>query len=218
MKGLLYKDLLVINSYKKSFLLMLAVYTLMGYGNTSMASFSIFGTLIVAVMAVTSTFSYDELAKWDTFALTMPLSRNDIVKSKYVLTIILLGISFILSIFISILLTILNGTSLNINSLFEMLLSSSLGVTFILSIFLPLFYYFGVEKGRLYFMIVPVLIFLIFIGISYGVEFFHIDLSFLDTSLNYLDQISFIIIPIIMMILLFTSYKISCKVFSKREF
>lgn len=47
------------------------------------------GAMIMVMCAIlpTTFMSYDEKAKWDKYALSMPLSRDDMVISKYIISI-----------------------------------------------------------------------------------------------------------------------------------
>lgn len=55
--------------------------------------FSVIGAMIslLVVSLVISSFSYDDLAHWDSFAATLPVSRRKLVASKY-LFLLLLGV------------------------------------------------------------------------------------------------------------------------------
>ena len=53
------------------------------------------------MMITITSFSYDALAKWDRYALSLPLTRKDIVAGKYLLSIILCLLATILSFLIS---------------------------------------------------------------------------------------------------------------------
>ena len=53
------------------------------------------------MMIFITTFSYDEYNSWDAYAISMPVSRKDIVKSKYIASIILIFIAVIFTIIIS---------------------------------------------------------------------------------------------------------------------
>ena len=82
MKGLLVKDLLVLRKYARTMVVFILVYIVVFSMLDSVDVISGMVTLVLAMMSV-ATFSYDELAKWDRFGLTMPVSRNQVVASRY---------------------------------------------------------------------------------------------------------------------------------------
>ena len=82
MKGLLVKDLLVLRKYARTMVVFILVYIVVFSMLDSVDVISGMVTLVLAMMSV-ATFSYDELAKWDRFGLTMPVSRKQVVASRY---------------------------------------------------------------------------------------------------------------------------------------
>lgn len=82
MKGLFMKDLLVLRKYARTMAVFILVYIVVFSMLDSVDVISGMVTLVLAMMSV-ATFSYDELAKWDRFGLTMPVSRKQAVASRY---------------------------------------------------------------------------------------------------------------------------------------
>lgn len=153
MKGLLYKDLVLIKEYYLKIMLLLfllyAVIFMVINGGESMI-YMMAGVFAV-VFAVTpiTTFSVDNTSKWDCFALSAPLRRRDLVGGKYLLSIIVTvigtGVSGFL-ILIALLTNKLDGVTMG-----EMagLLYGSFAISFLfVSGLLPLTYRFGPEKSR----------------------------------------------------------------------
>lgn len=95
MSGLVYKDLMVM---KKTLLIYVIIGAFYGYldisnGRTGMMFAML---LITSTMVPISAIAYDERSKWDKIVNTMPLSRKEIVLSKYVLAILLTAISSVI--------------------------------------------------------------------------------------------------------------------------
>ena len=67
MKGLLIKDFLLLRSYGKSLLLMFLLFLIIGA--TSGPAFIVGIVMIESVMLAVSTFSYDDMAKWNSYML-----------------------------------------------------------------------------------------------------------------------------------------------------
>lgn len=84
MKGLLCKDwAILVNSYKKNFLIMVVLYL-------GMAVFLHMDYLYYALVAVcgvyaSSTMNFDDSAHWDTYARTLPVTPGQVVGCKYLL-------------------------------------------------------------------------------------------------------------------------------------
>ena len=90
MKGLLLKDLYVLKDSLKVYLIIFLLYGYMGIveGEIGLMYAMVFITSVV--LPITSV-SYDERCGWDRLANTMPVSRKQIVYSKYLLAFILLA-------------------------------------------------------------------------------------------------------------------------------
>ena len=91
MKGLIKKDLFIIKNNLKIILILFIVFFLTGLKNSTDMSYI---PITLSVVLFLSTFSYDEFNKWDAYAITLPNGRVNIVKSKYVATIILVVITY----------------------------------------------------------------------------------------------------------------------------
>ena len=145
MKGLMLKDLYVISKQMKYILLMIILFTiLLGY------TFGAFALILCAMLPIT-TIGYDERAKWDKYAATMPYSRTEIVLSKY-----LLGLGCMLCAVVIVLIGML-GYAIFANTAFSMesviYIVSVLSIALIfMSLNLPIMFKWGVEKGRLIFI------------------------------------------------------------------
>lgn len=148
MRGLLIKDFINLKAQSRVMLVVFAFYVIMGIvgGNREMFSFVM---IFLMIMLPITAMAYDERSKWDKYALTMPVSRQDLVISKYLLGLILAGTAFLLNI----VLQLLAGAE----SIGEVL-PLSLGILgfalLVMAILLPLNFKFGVEKGRLLMMMV----------------------------------------------------------------
>ena len=96
MTGLIIKDFLNLKSSLKTSLLILIPFSFMAYKSQDPIYLMSVFILIISMQSI-SAISYDNLAKWDIYALTMPISRGKMVISKYILSILLSIISLIIS-------------------------------------------------------------------------------------------------------------------------
>lgn len=209
MIGLIKKDFLMIKGNLKLVVLIFFVFFLMSLqGQFDMS----FAPAMVSVMLFMSTFSYDEYNKWDAYAVTLPNARKNIVKSKYLATFLLI----LLSVFITFLLNILVGIinkNLNLEDVLSVMIGCTFGILLVESIMYPLIFKYGIEKGRIG----------LFIGsfvIVGAIGFFSKMISVPTPSalITFLDHYFLFIFPLIVGILLILSYKISEKIYLKKEF
>lgn len=150
MKGLILKDFFVL---KKTMLLYLMIELVMlaaAIFNPSMMTFAVLYFLILAMMLPITALAYDERAGWNKYALTMPLSRKNLVLGKYLLGLILLGVSILLNLLFVGGYGMMTGFSTFGAKDFTMLLSVSAAAgCLFLSVLMPIMFRLGTEKGRI---------------------------------------------------------------------
>ena len=206
MIGMIKKDILMVKNNAKSMLVTIMLYvfyTLMFDMDMS------FLLPFMALMISISTFWYDDYNGWHAFVSTLPFGRVNVVKSKYVTTLVLIIITTI----IGILLHFLINNQVVISEYFSSLMGEIVAMIFMMSVLFPIIFKYGAEKGRLAMMIIGISI----VGIVLLVtKFIQIDIpiSFIKFFNSYYAVI-FIVISIIMIIL---SYHISKKIYLNREF
>ena len=209
MLGLIKKDLLMIKSNLKLVFVMLFVFFIMALqGDFDISYIPPF----IIVMLFMSTFSYDEYNHWDAYAITLPNGRKNVVKSKYITTIVLALIAIIITIILNILVGIINN-DLDFDKFIAIIVGCSAGIVCIQSIMYPLIFKYGIEKGRIGLF---ALTFVIVGIISLLSRIINIEIP--NNIVIFLDKYWFIIIPIILIIILLISYKISEKIYLKKEF
>ncbi|MGO0905463.1 ABC-2 transporter permease [Clostridioides difficile] len=211
MKGLILKDLLNLKSNMKVMILFMILFGYMssiGDGNNS--SF-VSVIIVLCTTMIVSTFSYDDLNKWDSYVLTMPIKRNTIVLSKYLTMLIfsLMGVIF------SLIISIINGYFKNTLILSETLIITglilSISVCFA-SLILPLIYKFGTEKARLLMIASFLIPTAALLGLKNLLERFNSNVS-IEIILNTLVYC----LPFIAILFFVISYFISTKIYCKKE-
>lgn len=206
MKGLIIKDILNLRKILKTSFLMLVFFTLITY-NSKNPNFLVGIFVLILTMQFISSIAFDEQSKWNVYALTMPISRKDIVLSKYIISILLSIIGLLLSTTVAyfIILPKSNFTSL------ELLISAyvTFGIAMLfLSILLPLIYKYGVEKSRMLMLIVISIPSLLIFYLN------KIGIPLPDKSqLMNLFKVS----PLIIIAVLFISINISYKIFKRQD-
>ena len=162
MKGLLLKDLFVVSEFVRVLTLMVIVFIV---SMMAIDGFSVIGAMIslLVVSLVISSFSYDDLAQWDSFAATLPVSRRKLVASKYLFLLLLGVLAVVFNGLVSVLFAALQpGVSLAEQFVTGILIS--MAACIIDFVLIPLIYKYGAEKSRMMMMMVIVIIF----GITYG--------------------------------------------------
>ena len=172
MTGLMLKDMYSLRTYfLKQLALMTVLYLAIPVG--LMKNFSFLSPMLTmsVVMMLISSFSVDEASRWDSYALTLPVTPRAIVGAKYLLFYgALLGTGVIASVLCGVLdsFTYRNG--------FLEIAASTGGVIVVymlVTVFmLPLFFKLGAEKARVAMTLCFILPFLL---IVWGLSLIHIS-------------------------------------------
>ena len=209
MKGLLIKDFLVLKKTGRVFLMLLVLYLIMTiFMNTDMGPLMVF----ICGMLSISTFAYDEQAKWDAYALTMPVSKRDLVREKYIMAIILCFIGAVSGVGLSIA-SNLNAPFIDWKGIF-IASGVALCASYLFnSLALPLLYKFGAEKSRVILLgcyAVPL------IGASLVMNELEKSSDAL-LRLQSLLNLGVILLPFVTIAVLFASYLISLRIYNKKD-
>lgn len=153
MTGLLYKDLCNLKKYLFQLgAIVLVISFLFLNSSTGVIVLGAY-VVMISLMVVLNSIAYDDMAQWDKFALTMPLSRKTLVKSKYLLGLltVLVGEGYAL---ILVLLSsfFFPGASL-VEHVFSVAASGLCGLLMI-AVMLPFLIRYGVEKARIILILV----------------------------------------------------------------
>ena len=216
MTGLIMKDILVMRKALTSYLFIMVLYAVMALLDIFNFGFLItFVQVMLMVLPITA-FAYDEQAKWDRYAMSLPLGRSKVVGARYLFVLVLALCTFSLALFGIAIIYLLQQEDL-VEMLLTLMVSASIGLL-VPAIILPLNYKLGAERAR------PYLYTVIFIPVIVVVLLSKLDL--LDLSaLNALEALSpaFIIggaalLPLVGLAALFISYLISCRVAAGKDF
>ncbi len=213
MKGLLLKDIYNMRKVGKQYLLILLFFTCYCFFLKNPSFFPMM-TVMSFSMLVLTTMGYDEAAGFDKYALTLPLNREDLVRAKYLLLVLLLVFSFVLGMLGSTLIGLfMQGDTEPI--LDQMLSVATVAVIFLLvyATILPLVFKLGVEKARMMMMVCYIAVFAgIFIVFKLAVG--------LGASGEQMEEKMMILVPavvILTVLYLIGSYFVSIRIIRKRE-
>lgn len=210
MKGLIKKDFLMIRSNIKILVILFVVYGLMAFKGEMDLSFLL---PFMSVLVMTSTFSYDAYNKWDAYAITIPDGRKNSVRAKYLATIMLIILTTIVISILAIITFYAHTRTIDFENILSSLVGALFATVLLQSFMYPTIYKFGLEKAR-------ISIFIIVFGITLliGIISKVVNFSSLLQTLNTLNNYWMIILPLIMIIMLYVSYKISEKIYMKKEY
>ncbi len=210
MLGFIKKDFAMIKSNFKLIGILIVVYTVMGLFEEIDISFIL---PFISVMIMISTFSYDNYNKWDAYSISLPDGRKNSVKSKYVATILMILIISIITIILSFIISYINTKTINYEEILISMLGTIFGTLLVLTFMYPVIYKFGVEKAR-----IGIFVTIFGLAIIGGLLSKYIDISFITKLLSFLEDYLIIILIAVTIIMVYISYKISEKIFSKKEF
>lgn len=208
MIGLIVKDLMTIQRQLKSqafvvlFLLVMAIFM---HQSSMLLAVIVF---IVTIQAITA-LTYDEQSSWDKYANTLPISKGDIVLSKYILSVLLIIIGLVIALPIIFIINYFtdNGITTDFFLTFNMIVTLALCL---LAVLLPIYIKFGSIKGKM------VLIALCFIpGFLLGMFKEYLP----NMPLTFLNLKQFVYVaPVAGLLILWLSSLISTAIYKRKEF
>lgn len=216
MAGLIIKDLINLKRYGKILGVLIAIYAIMSFINKDVSMFNSFFTVVLAMITISS-YSFDEAAKWDSYALSMPVDRKDIVRGKYCLLLIITLIGLGISLLFTVSINLYTGSNSLLKN-FEFSIIGGLGLLFLYSIIIPFITRFGVEKAR----IIIIIVLMLPMAIGYLIKnSFNNEIIIPEIILEISElflQYESIIVSIGIVLALSISYNISVKIYQKKQF
>jgi hypothetical protein len=219
-KGLLLKDLLIFKNYKKNIIISTIVYISIIFMASTEYNMLFYGTsffLFVYGINSISTFSYDEVDSTDKYILSLTLNRKEVVLSKYIFAFLNALIVTVFGFLISVLSSFLTlGKLVDFEECMRNIILMFTGVSFLICADIPCIYKWGVEKGRMQAVIVPVVLILLagLIGTILILIFpFLATKIVIKTIMIFSNLICFFG----NILFYYISYKVSLKIFSKKD-
>lgn len=156
MKGLLLKDFYMLMQTSRYYLFIICAFAIGASFSGNMA-FLLFCLFFIGSVMSFNLISYDEKSRWSSFSGAFPYTRMELVSTKYIMTIFCIAINILVNILIHGLGIMITGKNDWQNYL--SLLFFLFPVGFIApSLLLPATFKFGVEKGRLVYYALLILI------------------------------------------------------------
>ena len=202
MSGIIIKDLYNLKGQLKIAGVILLVYGIITLQSDNYSMLSVM-TGVFGMMLPVTACAYDEKAKWDRMALSMPLSRRDLAFGKYLLGIGLATAGLLINLIV---LFIIGVEQVPGGMGFP--LGVFAATLIFLALLLPIIFHFGVEKGRMY-MLALFLIPTVLILLLQERELPAIP----DGSLGMLK----LLIPLLVVVMLAGSLRISAGIMDRKE-
>ncbi len=217
MKGLILKDFINLKKSVKLFVILIVIYGFMAVSSGDGSFFSTIFTVLVAVLTL-SVYSYDESAHWDSFALTLPVTKELFVLEKYVIMILLTAIGVVIGMLFGFALYLTGSIDKILPTLTSCAVGAAVAIIFY-SIIIPFVIKLGVEKSRILLFAVYIIPFAITVLVSKALKAGSLQIptviiDIAKTSMKY----AYVIVPAILIIALIISYMISVNIFRKKEF
>ena len=200
MKGLILKDLYMVKSYLRAFLILMVAFVLLSTFSQDNAFFLFYPIILAGSMPFTL-IAYDERSKWNQYCTALPVSRKAIVSARYIIALL-----FFLAVFV--LAALLQPFSPAFTPEGYTLTLSLLVVMGLLTptILLPLTFRFGVEKGRLFYYVI--------IGAFCALSATASDISKLFGKVS---SAPILLLPIVVIILFALSWLLSIRIYQHKE-
>ena len=213
-KGLITKDILQLKSYKKTLIIFIMIFAL-----TSISAQDGVENMLVIMLTLgfgmfsMASFNYDEFNKADRYILTLPLTKKEVILSKYILVICSTVIGSVIGILLSyIVIFAMNKQVPNIEEIISIGLGGIFGIGIIEAIQIPCVYKWGAEKGRIQMLILTAVL---------GAILCIVAKADIQLPANNILNIFNTFLPLIFIgltiIIYYISYKVACKIYNGKE-
>ena len=218
MKGLIIKDLLFIKSTWKNMIILFigSLLISIALGNYLLAICTL---PVMLLSSGITTFQTDEFYNTESYTISYPLSRKQIVLSKYLFTLIMLLISTYIGLMIYYIIHItINpgyyGLNMEMIKQFFMLEAGSLIVD---SIFYPVIYKYGCEKSRLVLMSIVMLLLGIGAIASVYINTQDVYIDFAGV-LHFVQTYGIYVLSTVVLVFMVLSYLLSIKFYKHKDY
>lgn len=213
MKGLLLKDLAFLKTQKVFYGLAFAFCIFYSFMLED-ASFAIGYVILIFSISTLNSLAYDEHDNGNAFLFTMPFSRTDYVKGKYMFGILMIGAGTLVSSLICGLILFLKTGGWEKEIFITAFVTGILGIL-IMCVNLPIHIKYGAEKGK-------IVIILTMIGSFAGIAFIVEKIDDFTGLLQWIHNVPMLAAGAIMIaalvVVIGISMKITIRVIERKEF
>ncbi len=202
MKGLILKDIIMTWKYCKAFMVIVAAFLV---GSVFVQGYSFYNLypMVIAGIVPYTLFAYEERCKWSAYCTTLPVTRRQIVSSKFLLSLICIATVTVLTV-IALMIGMYENGDVDTKEILSVI-CLLLAIGFISpSIMMPFVFKFSVEKARIAYLIV--------VGFGSGLSAF-----FSFNSKVAVAELNSSILLIIGVVMFAVSWLVSIKLYEKKE-
>ncbi len=216
MKGLLLKDISIMKTQGRTAVLIMAIALFMLIAGNNTAFAVVYANILFVTFGIT-TISYDNYDNGYAFLFTLPISRKLYVMEKYVFSMLSIATGTVLSLILMVGVSLIKEDYILTTSEIAFVIGYGVSAIVISSIMLPVNLKFGPEKGRI---AMVVLIAIVMSGIFAMAKISGtMDLTRVYWGIREISTFLIVgILSVIVLIILASSYLISCKIMEKKEF
>lgn len=211
MNGLLLKDLLILKANWKTYAFLVAFYAAFAFGGNP----TFFSTMLAVILMICpmTSFSADELARWDQYAAALPGGRRAVVRAKYQLLFLILGGAFVLSCAVNLLVSLFGRGESTFGELALAALACAAVGLLLNSVLYPLLFKYGSQKSRIVLAAV--------VAAAFGVGALILAFSGrapadLLAGVSPFAAAAGAVVLLAAAVLI--SYRVSCRIYGKKEF
>ncbi len=217
MKGLLIKDIMLMKSQKRFFLVVILLAVVMAV-STKETSFLMGYMNFVMPFFALSSVSYDEFDNGNAFLFTLPITRRLYVTEKYCFTLLLALASLAVSALITVIYGLFTDMGAAIMSIYAApTIFAAMALLF--SLLLPIQIKFGSEKSRMTMMLVAAAVAIVLIGGERILSVLGVDISSSIGAVIESEPLIFAAaVALTVCAAILISLKISIRIISKKEF
>ena len=208
MKGLLLKEIAMIGGQMRSWLI---AWGIMCFYSIFMKSNSIMYMYIAlcGIMSTMSLFSLDQVSRWDSYVLCLPLKRRDVVEARYLFGIIFALFIGITGFFLLCICSALRREHLPLGASLLRLYLVFAGTIAMQSVMLPVLYRFEAEKARYICMAIYVLPVLGAVNLAKWME--------CGGTLAGIMHKALLISPVLLVVLVMISFIVSVRIYRRKD-
>lgn len=216
MKGMLIKDFSLLKGAKQ-FFLVACIFAFIMLFFTDQYYFGISYLIIMFVMFTLSTIAYDEYDNGLPFLFTLPITRKVYVKEKYIFSLLMAVMTWVVSILLILILFVVKGNGKEEMLTLFLTSAAALAAGMMMTVvMLPLQFKFGSEKRQMALIAGFAVVFLCIFGGIRLVDRFGMPGVFLKLSELSMGGV-IAIVAVIVVALMIGSYLISVRIMEKKE-
>lgn len=219
MKGMMIKDFDLLKS-QKSFFLAVGFFVVFFWGVTEQYQFAISYLTIMCGLIALVTISYDEYDNGFPFLFTMPISRKEYVKGKYVFYILISALGWMLSLLLGIGTVIIRGGEKEEIMILFFTAAGALGIGMLIgAVAVPIQFKFGSDKRQIAIIASFAVVFVVVYLGEKLMEIGGIETSEIMISLSKIPMGMWAALgTAAVIVLVLISYLISVRIMDKKEF